>query len=502
MSKYMYDKRTKWYNLISGLICQALVAISGLIIPNLILTTYGSVLNGLLATVTQLLAYLSLIESGLYAASLVSMYKPMAMKNYAFASSVLVSTRNFYRKISIWFAVGAFACSFVLPMLIKDDIPLTTILLVLTSLVGVSISNYLFLATYKVALQADDKLYIINIVHIVGIIVQFALSLLVIKFNINIAAVKGVIMASNMFEWLCLAMYMQKRLPEITFDAPPRNDALHQRKDLLVHQILSLVLNNTDVVLLTVFMPSLIYVSVYSIYAMVLLLVQNIVNTVSSMYSSKVGQLYATGNYHQLYGIIKKYEIHFYLALFIAFSSMDILIMPFVSIYTRGISDAMYYVPVIGILFSIYGITRMYRTPFSDLTNSAGRFKETKIQAVNEAGINLVLSIVLVQKYGIVGVLLGSIAGEVYRTIHTFIYCHKKIIQIFWMRSMWFGILNSFIFFALHYLMCDFRVYQPDTYLDFLIISIKVTLIISMLYLIANYVLYCFTSKSYMRKFG
>lgn len=50
---------SRLYNLITGLLCQFLSAVSGLILPNLVLRTYGSVLNGLVSTITQMMAYLS-----------------------------------------------------------------------------------------------------------------------------------------------------------------------------------------------------------------------------------------------------------------------------------------------------------------------------------------------------------------------------------------------------------------------------------------------------------
>ena len=499
---FVSKKQVRLLNLISGLLCQGLVAVSGLIIPNLILTTYGSVLNGLLATVTQILAYLSFVEMGLYSAALVSLYKPMAIKDYKTASSILAAVSIFYRKIAILFTVGVLICACIVPQIIKDDIPITTILLVLASLAGINIFNYLFLAIHKVVLQADDKVFVINFVHCIGIIVQFISSIAVIYNDINIAGVKAVIILANMVELMLLVIYIKKYLPQLTSSVEPQNGAIRQRKDILVHQISSLVLNNTDVILLMMFMPSLSYVSVYSIYAMVLLLVQNIVNTVISMYSSQAAQFYATGNYLNLYSLLKKYEIVFYIALFFCFSSMDILIMPFISIYTKEVTDAVYYIPIIGLLFSIYGIARMYRMPFSELTCAAGRYKETKIQAVNEAGINLVLSVALVQNLGIVGVLFGSIAGEVYRTIHTFVYCHKEIIPIFWKRSTLFGIINSGVFVLLHSIMDSFRIYRPIAYTEFFYLTLEVSLVILMTYISVNYLLYKATNNAYMKQFG
>lgn len=493
----MSKKRIRWLNLLSGLLCQGLIAGYGLILPNLILTVYGSVLNGLLATVTQILAYLSLVEMGLYSAAVVSLYKPLTERDYSTASSILVAIDNFYRRIAILFTIGILVCAFIVPQIIKDDVPLTTILLVLISLSGINLFNYLCLAKYKIVLQAADKLYIINSVHCVGVVIQFFLSILVVFNGVNVACVKAVIIIANIVEWLFFVCYFKKYLSKLSLNAEPNNSAIRQRKDILVHHISALVLNNTDVVLLTVFMPSLTYVSVYSIYAMVLILVQNVVTTLTGVYASQIGQFYSTKNFYQLYNVIKKYEIFYYLVLFSCFSIMDVLIMPFVSIFTRDVNDAEYYIPIIGVLFSIYGITRMFRAPFSTLTGAAGRFKETRLQSLIEAGINLVLSVSLVPIYGIVGVLIGSITGEVYRTIHTVVYCHKEILPICWTRSVCFCILNSGLFLLVHFLMCSFRIYKPLSYLDLFYLIMEVSLVLFTLYSLLNFVLYKATLRSF-----
>lgn len=473
-------------NLVSGLLCQFLTAISGLILPNLILNTYGSVLNGLISTTTQLIAYLSLVEMGLSSASLVALYKPMAEKDYDRASSIFASINLFYRKVSLFFCVGAIGIGFIIPFILKDEIPLYTILLVVLSLVGINLTSYLLLNKYKALLQADDKIYVINFVHVVGIIIQFVLSVILIKAACNISLVKGIIIFTNIIEWLLLYEYCRRKFPKITLYAKPAHDSIKQRNDIIVHQVLSLILNNTDVVLLTVFSSSLAYVSVYSIYAMIALLLQNIANCIISMFASKQGQMYTIGDYEMVRSILNKYEAIYDIFLFCIYSCMDLLIMPFVSLYTKGISDANYYVPLVGLLFSVYGISRMLRLPYTELTNAAGRFKETKIQAILEAAINLAISILLVPKYGIPGVLVGSIAGEVYRTIHSYVYCYNHVLKFDYHRSIILGMINTNMFVLLHYSFAFIRKSIICGYIELFVKAFIIFVVILTLYIFVN----------------
>lgn len=50
-------------NIITSLLLQVVVLICGFIVPKLIITNFGSDVNGLISSITQFLAYISLLES-------------------------------------------------------------------------------------------------------------------------------------------------------------------------------------------------------------------------------------------------------------------------------------------------------------------------------------------------------------------------------------------------------------------------------------------------------
>ncbi len=52
-------------NIISSLTLQVVTVISGFIIPKIILTNFGSSVNGLVSSLNQFLSYITLIEGGI-----------------------------------------------------------------------------------------------------------------------------------------------------------------------------------------------------------------------------------------------------------------------------------------------------------------------------------------------------------------------------------------------------------------------------------------------------
>ena len=65
-------------NLFTSFLFQVITIISGLILPRIIIGTFGSALNGLIASITQFLSFISLLEGGLGAVVLADLYRPIA----------------------------------------------------------------------------------------------------------------------------------------------------------------------------------------------------------------------------------------------------------------------------------------------------------------------------------------------------------------------------------------------------------------------------------------
>lgn len=67
-------------NLITSIVYQFSVIISGLILPRLLISTFGSEINGLVSSITQFLSFITLFEGGVGAAVLAELYLPIEKK--------------------------------------------------------------------------------------------------------------------------------------------------------------------------------------------------------------------------------------------------------------------------------------------------------------------------------------------------------------------------------------------------------------------------------------
>ena len=93
-------------NSILSLINQIVVIVHGLIIPRLFISCYGSTVYGLISSITQFLAYITLLESGFGPVVKSVLYKPIANNDIKTIESILKTSEKFFRRIAFIFIVS------------------------------------------------------------------------------------------------------------------------------------------------------------------------------------------------------------------------------------------------------------------------------------------------------------------------------------------------------------------------------------------------------------
>ena len=156
----MNDSKKIRNNLILGILGQVVALALGVVVPKLILDNYGSEVNGLLSSVTNIYAYIAIVEAGVAAASCQALYKTIANKDKAGTSAVLAATNKYYHRTGVIYFGLIALFSILYPILISSSIPYTTIVWVILFNGLGNIINYFFHGKYLILLKADGKNYI------------------------------------------------------------------------------------------------------------------------------------------------------------------------------------------------------------------------------------------------------------------------------------------------------------------------------------------------------
>ena len=475
-------------NVFSSLLLQFVTIISGFIIPKIILTTFGSEVNGLISSLNQFLNYISIFEGGLGGVVLANLYKPLYNNDNKKISSVMKTTKQFYQKLAIFFVIYTLILSLVYPIITNTSFSYVYIF-ILTLILSITLFiQYNFSLSYRLLLQADKKVYIVSFTQILLTILNVIVFVIVSKFYQNIHVLKLVSAAVFLLQPI-IFNYFVKKYYKIDKNAKGDSNLLKSRWDGFAINIAAFIHNNTDITILTLF-TNLKIVSVYAVYSLVTTGLKKLIQSASSAISPTIGHLYAKGDKDELNQKFEIYEYIIFVITFFLFTVGGLLITPFVLIYTKHVTDINYNQVLFGILLVISELLYCIREPYVTLAYSANKFKDIKRPAYIEAILNVTVSLILVRKFGLIGVAIGTSLAMLYRTMFHVFYLKKHIINrkpsLFINKFLVFTV-TSIIGICICTLLFQIKIY---TLFSFTIHGIIYSIIIGILYLIVSYIFY------------
>ncbi len=467
-------------NILLSLLFQVVTIISGLIIPRLIISTFGSSVNGLASSIGQFLNYIALIEGGITGVVSANLYKPLVEKNWEKISSVLVTARAFYRKIGLLFIFYAIAVGLIYPCAVDTGFN-SVYVLVLTCVLSIGLLlQYMFSLTMTTLLNADKKVYVVSIVSILLTIGNVILVIIVVKFFPDIILMKVASAALFALKPLVLGIYIRQNY-DLNWDVPKDNLLIKQRWNGFAINFAFFIHSSTDITILTL-MSDLKTVSVYSVYYLVVSKISALIHAIASGIEPVIGQAYARNDLNKLHQKMDLYEFIIFFSVGIIFSLMALLITPFVNLYTSGVSDTNYYQPVFGMILVFSEALYLLKYPHITLAYAANKFREITIPAYIEAVINIVVSVALVQSLGLVGIAIGTASGMLYRMIFH-IHFTSKIIPsrkqtIFYKKLLIIGSASTLAIFVCVFLLPI----QNITVITWLVRAVEYGIIFSIVY--------------------
>ncbi|MBR4461152.1 MAG: polysaccharide biosynthesis C-terminal domain-containing protein [Erysipelotrichaceae bacterium] len=472
----------------TSLMSEGVALICGLVVPQMILTTYGSVYNGITQSITQFISYISLMKAGIGGATAVALYKPLAENNTQEISEVLASTEKFMRKISLIFILFIASLSIIYPTFIVKEydwwFTASLIFIIAISTFG----QYYFGFTYQTLLAADQKDYITGTLDIITTIMNTIVAIILINNNFSLHIVKLGSSLVHLFTPLFLYFYCRKKY-HIISRIKPSEDRIPQKWDAAAHEVASFVNNNTDVVILTLF-ATIPEVSVYTVYHYVIANLKKIVTKFTIGFGSAFGDMYARNEIELMHTNLSIFELIIYSFTSVLYSVTLVMMLPFVAIYTRKVTDIEYIRPLFSFLLILGGVFNCFRVPYRVITIAAGHYKQTRNGAITEAVLNIVVSVVGVILFGLIGVALGSLVAMAFRTLQYVIYLSNNIMY----RDIRYFMKHAFLCFAIMVAVYFIaQLYIPatmDSWLTWILYASVTTIIAMILTLVTDYIFY------------
>lgn len=466
-------------NLVIGVLGQLCTVFLGIIVPKLILTSYGSEVNGLLASITNIYSYIALVETGMAASVCQALYKPIANKDREEMNAVMAAANKYYHKTGVVYLLLVGLFSAIYPMLIQTEIPWHTVVsVILLNGLG-NVVNYFFHGKYLILLKADGRNYVRTGVDMLTNTIKQISKIILISMGYDVVFVQLIAMCASFVQMAYITYYINKNYAWIDLKANPNEQAISQRSNVVIHEINYLITSNVDVVLLTVF-TNLKTVSVYSLYSLLFGMIGRVLITIRDSLEFKIAHAFHSDK-EAFKRLFRAFELYYTAFAFSLYSVMYLFVIPFISLYTTGVTDVNYIDERLVLLFVFINLLNTGKYPLNAMVHISGHFKQTQNSAVIEAAINLLSSVVLVRIYGIVGALLGTVLSLLYRMMYLSCYVNANVIQRSWKETYRCWGVNLIVFAAV-VLLSRFVTIRADTYFQLAVTCVPYTLGMFVLY--------------------
>ena len=161
-----------------------------------------------------------------------------------------------------------------------------------------------------------------------------------------------------------------------------------------------------------------------------------------------------------------------------------VLFKPFLILYTSGM-DENYILPYLPLMFCLIQILSALRMVSNNLIRIAGHMPQTVSRTIIEAVLNLGISLILTPKFGIYGVLLGTIIALAYRTNDIILYADIKLLKRNPIHSYKTVIINISLFLMILLINQKINI-KMESYIIFFAMGIVYSALIGGVYLIVN----------------
>ena len=277
---------------------------------------------------------------------------------------------------------------------------------------------------------------------------------------------------------------MSKKYGWIKYDIDTEKAKLPDKNANLISEIAWVVFSSTDMIVLSIFVSTKLS-SVYSVYNMVFVALNGLLFSVYSSVNYHLGLEYNSGNINRYITLHDVFMSLFVGCISLLMSICYFLIIPFVKLYTRGVTDINYVYNFLPVMFCLIQMLSWSRYVTGNLIGISFRQRQAVKINVSEAIINLSLSIILVWSMGLEGVLLATVVALPLKVI----YC-TYISDVIILKRKPFKTISilgiNYVLFFLCVIIRSFITLDISNYYSFVVYGALFTVILTIVFVLSN----------------
>jgi len=394
-------------NIVVSLILGFVAIVVSFIAQKFFVDTLGLEYLGLNALFTNIITMLSVVELGLGVAVVYHLYGPIKDKDVDKISSLMLFYKKSYRIIALAVFLLGLAVLPFLPLIVgENSIQVNIPIVYLLFVVSVAVS---YLLTYKRSiLYADQKNYVVSLVHLIAIVVLNGLQIGVLLATQNYYLYLVLKIVMTIIENIVISVLVDRRY-EINSHAQPldaitKKDIFTKIKGLLYHKVGDFfVLGSTNIIISVLL--GIKAVGLYSNYLLIQTALSVLFNQLSTALTASIGNLLLGDSKKEHFAVFLKLQFAMHSLAVICVSVFFVASASFITLWIGA--DYLFPIGVLAALtLNVYLL--LIRATFNNFKSAAGIFYEDRFVPIFESVINIVASIVLIHFMGIAGAFIGT----------------------------------------------------------------------------------------------
>lgn len=360
---------------------------------------------------TDILSMLSLAELGFSVSITYSLYQPVAQGNTTLIKSLMQLYRRVYRSVFVIVLAAGLSLTPFLDFFVKEmpeNIPNISLIYVL-NVVNASVS-YLF-AYKSTLLFVYQKKYIDSLIRtavsVIAAVAQIGVLLITGNYVFYLFISIGAALTQNVL----ISVKTDRLYPYLKEKdiSPLPVEILHDiRRNvgaMILHRIGAVAIFSTDNILISKFV-GIGTTGLYSNYVMIRGFLNVMVNALFNAITPALGNLNATETEQNRQAAFRR--LNFFSAWLFGWMSICLLWLydPFIRIWLGG--NYLLPRPVVLIIVINFYVNSM-RIPVANTKSVMGLFWDERYKSILEPPLNLAVSILLAQRWGIFGILSGTL---------------------------------------------------------------------------------------------
>ena len=412
------DKRKSILNVSVSIGFKLITLVAVILVKRFLIRYCGNDINGLNALYTSIIGTLSIAELGVGSAITFCMYKPIVEQDLNTVSALYHLFRRLYLIIGgVILACGVLLSPYITYFAkdyaeLKVDFQLTFLLMLISVVV-----TYCFAAKTSL-INAYKNNYITTAISSGGILLQYALQIVVLLLTGSFVWYLVCRIVAVLLQWLITELVAHRKHDSIlqnrqALSAPVKKEVVKNIKAMFMHKIGAVFVNAMDGVVISAFV-GVVSLGMYSNYTMILTSMTEIIKLVFTSLTSVVGHLFVEENKETSQKYCERFHLLnfvlgcvFFLGYYGIVENLVALLFAEEVIVTKTIAFVM----------TLNGFVQFMRQSVLMFRGATGTFYHDRWKPLFEGLTNLVLSLLLVQWIGVVGVLLSTL-------ITSLLICH------------------------------------------------------------------------------